>query len=117
MSAARTGRKRAREFKLGGQRAQQVQQARVNAVAAQFDKLAPALRTPALAALHSRCKGSEKATLARLYYREQIAAAGARGKENFTGTVPDGGRIRNKRKLTGATAGNRMILHLIRDTS
>lgn len=81
MSAVRTGRKRAREFKLGGQRAQQVQQARVNAVAAQFDKLAPDLRTPALAALHSRCKGSEKATLARLYYKEQITAAGARGAE------------------------------------
>ena len=81
MSAVRTGRKRAREFKLGGQRAQQVQQARVNAVAAQFDKLAPALRTPALAALHGRCTGSEKAMLARLYYREQIAAAGARGAE------------------------------------
>ena len=45
MSAAKKGgRKRAREFKLGGQRAQQVHQARANAVAAQFDKLAPDVR-------------------------------------------------------------------------
>lgn len=57
----------------------QVQQARVHALAAQFDKLAPDLRAPALAALHGRCKGSEKATLVRLYYQERAAAAEERG--------------------------------------
>jgi plastocyanin len=78
MSAPR-GRKRPREFKLGGQRAQQVQQARVNALATQFDKLGPDLRAPALAALHGRCKGSEKASLVQLYYKERTLAASERG--------------------------------------
>ena len=82
MSAAKKGgRKRAREFKLGGQRAQQVHQARANAVAAQFDKLAPDVRASALTALHGRCTGAEQAELARLYYRGRTAAAGARGAE------------------------------------
>jgi len=57
----------------------QVQQARVHALAAQFDKLAQDLRAPALAALHGRCKGSEKASLVRLYYQERAAAAEERG--------------------------------------
>lgn len=79
MSTASSGRKRPREFKLGGQRAQQVQRARVNALAAQFDKLAPDLRTPALTALQSRCKASEKATWVQLYYQDRIAAAAKHG--------------------------------------
>lgn len=51
----------------------------MNALATQFDKLAPDLRGPALAALHGRCKGSEKASLVRLYYQEKTAAASEHG--------------------------------------
>ena len=56
-----------------------MQQARVNALATQFDKLGPDLRAPALAALHGRCKGSEKASLVQLYYKERTLAASERG--------------------------------------
>lgn len=77
----RPGRKRAREFKLGGQPAKQVQQARSSAPAALLDRLAPDLRVPALAAVHSRCSAAERRQLLQLHLRDRTEAALGRGAD------------------------------------